>query len=186
MHDFEKSLGILIPVLENHHIEYMIFGGVALAVYGCPRLTFDIDIKIMFPHAQRDFFPLIEMLAPVSKLLPEKPETFIKETNVLPFEVEGVRFDLVIAELPFEKEAIRRSRRTSLFGIETNVCTPEDFIIQKVVSTREKDWIDIRTVIEHHSDILDWTYVMKHCRNLSRFLNDTDIMQKLERMKNEK
>ena len=110
----------------------------------------------------------------------------LEKTNVLPIEVEGVRFDLVIAELPFEKEAIRRSRKSTLFGIEANVCTLEDFIIQKFVSTREKDWIDIRKVVELHSDNLDWDYIMKHCKDLSGFLDDATLVRKMEQLKNGK
>ena len=164
----------------------MIFGGVALSVYGCPRFTADIDIKILLPGGQKGYAKLIKILGPVSEFLSEKPEQFIKETNVLPIRVAGCRIDLVVAELPFEKEAVKRSRKTSLFGIEANVCTPEDFIIQKAISTREKDWIDIRTVVENHAENLDWDHVMKYCRELSEFLNNAMIIEKIEQMKHEK
>ena len=183
MNDFSKSLKKLIPVLENYQIEYMIFGGMALASYGCPRQTFDIDIKMILPAGQKGYQNLIEIFRTVSTILPEAPEEFLEKTNVLPVEIENVRFDLVVAELPFEKEAVRKSKRAIIAGVEVNVCTPEDFIIQKAISSREKDWMDIRMVVEQQLEKLDWSYVMKHCRDLSEFMNDSDIMNKLNKFK---
>ena len=186
MNPFSKSLGILIPLLEKHRIEYMVFGGAALSVYGCPRLTVDVDIKILLPGGQEDYSLLIKIINPISTFLVEKPEQFIQETNVLPIMVEDSRIDLIIAELPFEKNAIKQSRKATLFGIQVNVCTPEDFIIQKAISTREKDWVDIQVVIENYIGELDWNYVMKHCRDLSEFLNNTMLIKRLEKIKDEK
>jgi hypothetical protein len=38
--DFEE----LLRLLEEHHVEYMIVGGYAVAFHGYPRFTKDIDI----------------------------------------------------------------------------------------------------------------------------------------------
>ena len=82
MNPFSKSLGILIPLLEKHRIDYMVFGGAALSVFGCPRLTVDVDIKILLPGGQEDYSQLIKIINPISTFLVEKPEQFIQETNL--------------------------------------------------------------------------------------------------------
>jgi len=48
-------------------------------------------------------------------------------------------------------------------GVKIRVCTVEDFIIQKVVSTRKKDWGDIETVILVQKENIDWPFLLKHC-----------------------
>ena len=41
-----KALKIIIGKLTQMHIPYMIIGGIANSIYGNPRQTFDIDIKV--------------------------------------------------------------------------------------------------------------------------------------------
>jgi hypothetical protein len=61
----------------------MIFGGIANSIYGSPRQTFDIGIKISVPAGQEQT-DLIDRLRAVAILLPQDPLRFIAETNDLP------------------------------------------------------------------------------------------------------
>jgi len=163
----------------------MVFGGIANSIYGNPRLTFDIDIKFML-KAKEDLRAFIEDLKEVGKIVPADPIEFVSQTNVIPIDIHNVRVDLVVAELPFEKEAISRSRSKDFFGHTIKVCTPEDMIIQKAVSVREKDWTDIQYIIENRGTDMDWTYLLKHCRELAEFLDDPDIFNRVKRWKDGK
>lgn len=118
-------------------------------------------------------------------LLSDEPIQFIKETNVIPIEIDDVRVDLVVADLPFEIDAIQRSRYVDFSNIKIKVCLPEDLIIQKAVSTREKDWLDIKNVIENQPDKMNWNYLLKHCKDLSDILNNTEIYDRVKKWKNE-
>ena len=162
----------------------MVFGGIANSIYGNPRLTFDIDIKFMLKE-EEDLSVFIEDLKEVGKIVPANPITFALETNVIPIDIHNVRIDLVVAELPFEKEAIRRSRSIDFFEHKIQVCTPEDMIIQKAVSVREKDWADIQYIIENRGNDLDWTYLLKHCHDLSEFLDDRNIIDRIKKWKDD-
>lgn len=42
-----NELNDIIEQLEKHQIEYAVCGGLALAIHGFPRATFDIDILIL-------------------------------------------------------------------------------------------------------------------------------------------
>ena len=99
---------------------------------------------------------------------------FVEQTGVIPVEVDDVRVDLVVAHLLFEEEAIQRSRYADFSGKRIKVCLAEDLIIQKAVSTREKDWMDIKQVIESQRHNMDWNYLLKHCKDLSDFLDDPE------------
>ena len=178
-----KSLKQIIDWLSEQNIPYMVFGGIANAIYGNPRQTYDIDIKIHIENNSLNNF--IKKIQSIGKIVPSAPHQFIKDTNVLPIEINGVRIDIVLANLPFEKEAIKRSQRLSYKNSEMNVCTLEDFIIQKAVSERDKDWNDIEKVIKLNKDNINWDYLLTHCKKLSNFLSRSDILDKIEAYRNE-
>lgn len=47
VHPLIKALIKLVDWLNRQKIPYMVFGGIANPIYGNPRQTFDIDIKII-------------------------------------------------------------------------------------------------------------------------------------------
>ncbi len=176
------ALETIVSWLDKQQFPYMIFGGIANSIYGNPRQTFDIDVKISVPSGKNrsDF---IGQLASVATLLPENPLRFITETSVLPVTVHDVRIDLVFAQLPFEEQAIKRSQRKQFFSITMNMCCVEDFILQKAVSSRQKDWDDITTVIDLQKENIDWKYLLQHCQELSEFLSDSSIITRIQNMR---
>ncbi len=182
MNDLLKALSKITTWLEEQEIAYMVFGGIANAIYGNPRLTYDIDVKIKIDEDRIDKF--VNQIKIIGKALPENIAQFIKDTNVLPLTINDVRIDIVLATLPFEIRAIERSKKVAYQKVAFKVCTIEDFIIQKAVSTREKDWYDISTIIEINRNKLNWDYLMGNCQDLSRFLDNPEIIEKIKQFKN--
>lgn len=178
------ALAAITSWLKEQNISYMVFGGIANSVYGNPRQTFDIDIKIALDSA-KPIETFIEKLGIIAEIIPQQPIQFIQDTNVLPIEVANVRIDLVFASLPFEIEAIRRSKSIMYFDIDLKVCTIEDLIIHKAISTRQKDWIDIEILIHDQRQIIDWPYLLKNCTELSDFLDRSEIIKNIRRLKDE-
>jgi hypothetical protein len=176
-----QAIEVIVTRLDKHHVPYMIFGGIADSIYGSPRQTFDIGIKISVP-ARQEQTDFIERLRAVAILLPQDPLRFIAETNVLPVTINGVRIDLVFALLPFEEQAIKRSLFKQFFSLSMKVCTVEDFILLKAVSSRQKDWDDIETVIAIQKQAIDCNYLLEHCRELSGFLSVSMILTKIRNM----
>ncbi len=179
-----KALTTITSWMERMNISYMVFGGIANSIYGNPRQTFDVDIKFSL-ESKYEMEQFVEELKTIAIMLPDEPIQFIKETNVIPIEIDDVRVDLVVADLPFEIKAIQRSRYVDFSNTKIKVCLPEDLIIQKAVSTREKDWLDIRNVIENQRDKMDWNYLLKHCKDLSDFLNNSEIYDRIKKWENE-
>ncbi len=183
MNPLVSALRIIVKFLEKETIDYMIIGGIANSIYGNPRQTFDIDIKIDFDENRVENF--LSKLASVGRLVPDDPLEFFKKHAVLPVDVKSVRIDLIMAGLAYEKEAINRSVKKSLFGISAKVTTVEDLIIQKSISTRDKDWMDIAELIRIQSENIDWEYVLKYIDELAEFLSDPTISEKIKVIKNE-
>ena len=178
------ALRDIVRWLDNEKIEYMVFGGIANSVYGNPRQTFDIDIKISL-EPQVASVAFIKAIQRIAEILPANPMDFFNETNVLPVRVGDVPVDIVRAELSYETAAIRRSVIIEYAGVLFKVCAPEDLIIQKVVSERRKDRDDIEIIIRRQSANLDREYLLKHCLDLSNLMERPDIYGTVQSLINE-
>jgi len=178
------ALRTIVRWLDNEKIDYMVFGGIANSMYGNPRQTYDIDVKIIL-ESQTVSTPFIKAIQRIAEILPADPAAFLAETHVLPVRVDGVPVDIVLAELSYETDAIRRAVTLEYAGIAFRVCTPEDLIIQKAVSERRKDWDDIEIIIQRQSANLDRDYLLKHCRDLSDFMERPDIFNRVQSLLNE-
>ncbi len=169
----------MVDLLDSRDIPYMVIGGIANSIYGIPRQTFDVDIKVLLETDEETDGLIVEMKSK-AHIVPEDPQKFLSETNVLPVEINDVRVDLILAVLPYEREAINRGRVVETFGFKMKLCQPEDLILQKCVSARAKDWLDIETLMESQRGKLNREYLLRHCKELSDFLDDVSIYDRIK------
>jgi len=47
--ELRKALRQAIASLEKHNLRYAVIGGIALQLWGKPRFTYDVDIKVLVP-----------------------------------------------------------------------------------------------------------------------------------------
>ena len=183
MNPLVQALRIIVNFLEKEKIDYMIIGGIANSIYGNPRQTFDIDIKINIEENKLADF--IATLPSVGRVVTDDPLDFVMKHAVLPVDIESVRIDLIMAGLDYEKKAINRSVQKNLYGILAKVTTIEDLIIQKSISTRTKDWLDIAELIQLQHKNINWDYLLKHVDELAEFLSDPTISERIKVIRNE-
>jgi hypothetical protein len=69
MLDLFDEFNKVIALLTERHIDYAVCGGLALAVYGIPRATIDIDLLIL-PEALNDVVQLARQLGYKKEALP--------------------------------------------------------------------------------------------------------------------
>jgi hypothetical protein len=69
MLDLFDEFNKVITLLAEHTIDYALCGGLALAVYGIPRATIDIDLLIM-PESLETVVPLVRELGYKKEALP--------------------------------------------------------------------------------------------------------------------
>ena len=62
------ALNKLKIFFEREKIPYMVFGGLATGVYGYERMTYDIDIKILYDVSESSLEELIEKFTSISKI----------------------------------------------------------------------------------------------------------------------
>ena len=149
----------------------MVIGGMANAVWGQPRATLDIDVTIWVDEGETD--GVVSALSGTFRPLIADHVSFIRETSVLPLESkDGVRVDLIFGKLPYEQEAIARAVEIAIESVPVRFCTPEDLILHKIISDRERDIDDARGVAVRRMDSLDLTYLEPRIRELSEALDD--------------
>jgi len=75
--------------------------------------------------------------------------SFARRSAVLLLEHEASRVgvDLTICRLPFDSDAIDRSRLIVMGDLQFSVVAPEDLIIMKAIAHRPQDFQDIRAVV---------------------------------------
>jgi len=119
-------------------------GGLALAYYGEPRVTVDIDVNVFIPI---DRWPEVERaLEPLPIDLDLDPKELSEERQArLPWDLNPVHlffsYDDLHAEMP---QAVRRVPFAAT-GIP--IVAPEHLMIRKAMLDRTKDWVDIEAML---------------------------------------
>jgi len=158
-------------VFEKNKIDYMIIGGQALLIYGEPRLTKDIDITIGATIEKlEDILKIAKNLK--LKILPQNPYNFVKETMVLPLldEKTGLRVDLIFSYSNYEKEALKRVNKVEISGVYANYVSVEDLIIHKIISGRERDIEDLKSIIRKNKNI-DEKYILRWLSEFEKIMD---------------
>ena len=132
----------LFQLLENHHVDYMVIGGYAVAFHGYPRFTQDIDL--FFEASPANVTRLREVLIEfgfAEKDLPE--EAFTSKGNVLTFGVAPTRVDL-LNEIDgvIYPEAKKNVVRGSYGNVQINFIGRDDLIKNKLATRRAQDKVD--------------------------------------------
>ena len=158
MSALEVQLKALVKFLSSQKIRYIILGGIAVLIYGEPRLTADIDVNIIFDKAK-----LNEFLVKAKKFgfCPLFPNTgkIVEKTGVIPMKftkgkITG-KVDIIIAENALEYAAIKRGRIKKIGSIKARLVSPEDLIIHKITSSRPRDLEDLKGILVRQKGRLD-------------------------------
>jgi len=94
--------------------------------------------------------------------------------------------DLLLADVIYDEGAILRAREMVLqSGAIAMVCSPEDLIIYKLISTRKRDYQDVEGVIRRQGDKLDDEYVLSWLREFEQALDDSTLVMTYSHMREE-
>lgn len=171
MSSLEVQLRKLIECLSGQRIKYIILGGIAVSIYGEPRLTADIDVNIIF-----DKNKISEFLKHAKKygFYPVFPDTenIAKETGVIPMNfIKGKttgNCDIIIAENQLEYTGIKRGRLKKTGSIKVRLISPEDLIIHKIASSRARDAEDINGILIRQKGRLDIKYIQHWLKKIDK------------------
>ncbi|MFH1227470.1 MAG: nucleotidyl transferase AbiEii/AbiGii toxin family protein [Planctomycetota bacterium] len=158
---FQQVIIKVARALDKARIPYMIIGGQAVLIYGEPRLTRDIDITL---GADTGRLPDLMEAVKEAKLtaIPKDYRSFAAKTMVLPVrhKATGIRVDFIFSFTPYEKQAIKRSKKIKIGRSAARFASLEDIIIHKIFAGRARDIEDCRTMMIKHPDF-DRSYIRK-------------------------
>ena len=174
---FLEPLSLLKILLERTGCQWMLIGGVAASLLGKPRFTADVDAVVLIEDKE------LSKLLKAAKRLGFKARIkyaaeFAQKNRVLLLKhtKTGINVDLSLGLLPFEREAIKRSKRFKIADIAFNLPTPEDLIIFKAVAHRPQDLEDIREIIKIHTRV-NKKYIKKTVKEFAGALEMPEIWE---------
>ena len=150
-----KTLQDIATSLKRAEIPCMVIGGQAVAMYGRPRFTQDIDITIALTPDEAE--KILRAVDESFTILPEDVRRFVRETWVLPLEHREtkVRVDIIFSITPFEQEAIEKARKIEIDGVPVPYALPEYLVVQKIMAGRARDLEDATGIMEVQGETID-------------------------------
>lgn len=180
MFNSPSSMQDVIRFLEQHKIPYMLIGGLAISVWGETRVTHDVDFKVSIDMPLADFRNL------VLDYFPERPSNIPdhkKSAHVIHIWASpDVAADILVSVFDYEKQAIQRAVGAEIMGIPTRVCTAEDFVIHKSIANRDKDWLDISSILQRQKGKLDVKYIRKWLKEFADGLENPELLTRFEKI----
>lgn len=175
----DDPIELLIESVESFKksgVNHALYGGLALATYGTPRETIDVDHVIR----KEDTDSAIESIKGCfdEVLMPFRDMAYgglclTRLTVINKDSNEATTIDLVSSlDEKYTNEVLERAYTGKLRGHEIRVVTPEDFVILKVLFTREIDIEDAISVMTELYDSLDMNYIEKTLNEIMTRLPD--------------
>jgi hypothetical protein len=179
---FESILKIQ-TLLGWHGIPSIVIGGIAVGSWGEPRVTRDVDLKILL--GRQDSTRLLSIIHPEYLVLSSNPEeTLRKQALIFIQDREGTRLDILLADTQYDVLAIERGRLIEIStGIRVRVCSPEDLIIYKMISTRLRDHEDVKSIILRQGNALDDQYILNWLKQFEQALDDSTMVTEYQRLR---
>jgi hypothetical protein len=189
--DLADPIAVLLAAadaLAKSGIECAAYGGLALAAYGTPRETRDADLAVVSA-------PGAEAVAALSHAGIESLTAFdrvrfggnrVTRLTLIP----GVgdsdlnTVDLVEPLSPrYARDVLTRAYTGTLRGRSLRIVTPEDFVLIKLLSTRERDIDDASTVLAALGARIDDALLKTEVATLADEVSDHDIAARYRRVR---
>jgi hypothetical protein len=187
--DLNDPIAVLLAILKafaDANLDAATYGGLALAAYGTPRETKDADLAVagLDRAAVRDCLSTAGFDASLAfdrtrfggnhitrfKLLPGAHQTGLNTVDLV--EPRSERFASLV---------LKRAPEGTLRGQRIRVVTPEDFVVLKVLSTRDRDLEDAASVVLQLAGEISLESVRAEAALLSTEITDHDVLGRLDR-----
>jgi hypothetical protein len=177
--EFDEFCRQAFAFLDGAGVRYLVVGGLAVIVVGEPRTTADADV-IAFLDAQGAESLIAKAGAAGFECRPDVEHRRLLETGTLRFRRGRFQLDVILASLPFEAVAFKRSSTQRLFGRTLQFPSPEDLLVFKVLAGRPKDLLDAAGIARRHAGKLDRKYLETTLRPICDLAEDTTAWRRLQ------
>ncbi len=186
--DLNDPVAVLLAAfqaLERAGVEAAAYGGLALAVYGEPRETKDADLAVAGVSAAQGEAAL--RAAGFDVMLAFDRMRFGGQLVSRLTLIGGAAGSLNTADLVeprssrYAHEVLARSLTGSLRQEPLRVVSPEDFVVLKILATRERDLEDVVTVVRSLANRIDMKLIERELEALAIEISDHDVMGRWQR-----
>jgi hypothetical protein len=168
----------IVACFRYERVPYVLIGAWALAVWGRPRATTDVDFLALVN--EEDLGRLSHRLFQAGMAL---DETWVKWNPMLKgfqlrFQSQGTTVDVLRPRDTHDRHIFRRKQRKRADGRYYWVVSGEDFILQKLKVGRPRDFEDALSVLERSGKDLDYRYLRRWASRI-RVLAELDYILSL-------
>lgn len=171
------ALGHAWRTLDASGTKMAVMGGIALASWKYVRATRDVDLLVGLEGRSAD--QLLAELRDASIRPRREPAVtslgrlrLIQCTYEPPESFLDLQIDILLAECPYQVQALARRVPEELAGLKVSVfvLACEDLILHKLLAGRIIDRVDCASLLRLQHENLDWAYL----RNWAAYLSVTD------------
>lgn len=163
---FSDALLEVASLLESLAVPYLIFGAVAVGIWGRIRSTLDVDFMVLTDSPGLDRVEAAAVAAGIvvdHRWLEWNPQRRGIQVRLV---LEPFRADIVRAVSAHDEAAMARRRAIDWLGRSMPVVSPEDLLLQKLTAQRDYDLTDAVSIVEEQRGQLDEAYLDTWARRL--------------------
>jgi hypothetical protein len=158
---------------------FCIIGAVALARWGEPRATRDVDISLFADlGTEQDYIDAL--LKQFRSRVPDARSLALTSRVLVLQAANGVPVDVVIASFPFEEGIIDRATPCEFEqGVELITVSADDLFVLKAFAGRPQDWIDAESIAVRQGAALDWNFIHAQLSMLGELVADSELLTRV-------
>ena len=170
----------IVAWLARRNVPTCIIGGLAVARWGEPRLTRDVDLTVLVERDREE--KLVDALLERFHGRRTDARAFALRYRVLLLETDsGVPVDIALGATAFEAGSVARSSLHEFEGgCELPTCGAEDLIVHKAVAGRPRDVDDLVGIVNRQYGRLDLAYVRRWLSAFSTIDGMSDVRDRFE------
>jgi hypothetical protein len=167
---------------EARRWRFCFIGGLAVQRWGEPRLTLDVDCTLLTGFGQEAYY-VDELLATFIGRVDDPRDFALAHRVLLLYGFSRVPLDVALGAMPFEERCIDRASAFDIGnGQSLLTCSAEDLIVFKAFAGRERDWLDIDTIIARQRHGLDVDAIWRELTPLLELKEDAETPSRLRRL----
>jgi hypothetical protein len=160
-------LGRVVDCFGRAGVPYVLIGAWALAVWGRPRATSDLDFLVLVDEKGLD-----RLSALMTRAGMELDETWLEWNPMLGgtqirFRLRGFTVDILRPRDMHDRQVFSRRKKKRVEGRFFWIVSAEDFILQKLKVGRPRDFEDASSVVERMGGHLNRKYLERWARRLA-------------------
>lgn len=163
---------------QQNEWRFCIIGGLAVARWGQPRATQDVDISLLTGFGnEREYVDSI--FSEFAQRIGDARDFALESRVVLARASNGVALDIALAAFPYEERVISRATAYRYSpDVSLLTASAEDLVVLKSFAGREQDWVDVDGIVVRCPE-LDWNYVDENLSELCELQEDYSAAERL-------